>query len=357
MLHQLKTEERSLGKNFPSPVHESGRFQKHQQLINIKTFWSSKSCGLPAWVIAIAALCLFLWTINLVFGISVDKDTRGTFGDTFGAVNSIFSAFALIGIAWGISQQRQQLSQTKEELDITKDGREETRRIFRDQQNNLKQERFETTFFQLFSAFQDLTASLSVKDDREFFGKGAFKIYLMHLNNWYNVHINQVYDAELEGVDDLHDLENFKRNFSFAQLGILHDTYSDFFDRYGDDLGRYFRSLYTIIKYVDESPIEKDKKYFYCKLLRAQLTAQESALLAINIISGYSTKSFNELIFKYGMAKNADFNNKMLSYFLTAIPFAAFGKSFVDRLIELGALPNVHGASGKSDVFEYRVEL
>lgn len=85
------------------------------------------------------------------------------------------------------------------------------------------------------------------------------------------------------------------------------------------------------------------------------MTAQESTLLAINIISGYSTENFNYLILKYGMAKNADFDNKILTLFLTAIPFSAFGRSYVTRLIAFGALPNVHGAVGKSDVFNYRV--
>lgn len=242
--------------------HDNGRHQTQQQLRNIKESWISKSCGLPTWIIITAVLCLVFWASNLLFAIAVDTDTRGSFGDTFGVVNSIFSAFALLGVAWGISQQRQQLSQTREELEVVKDGREETRRIFKDQQANLQQERFETTFFQLFSAFQNLTSSLTVKDGTDVLGKDVFSVYLRSLNSRYKFNIDQVYDAELENIDDVKDLEHFPNNFLLANMSILQHTYSDFFKVFGSDIGRYFRSLYTIIKYVDDSLIEDEKNIF-----------------------------------------------------------------------------------------------
>lgn len=342
--------------------HDNGRYQTQQQLRNIKGSWLSRSCALPPWIIVSAAFCLGLWVINLIFGILVDENTRGSFGDTFGAVNSMFSAFALLGIAWGISQQRQQLEQTREELNVAKDDREDTRSIFRDQQINLRQERFETTFFHLFTAFQELIDSLSVdvsitpqsSSTDKANGKLAFVFYLKYLTDYYEADIRGFHYAELENLP-FGETYAFENTFYSANLAVLENTYEKFFDRYGDSIGRYFRSLYTIIKYIDESPIEGEKKYFYCKLLRAQLTPQESSLLAINMISGYSTESFNYLIVKYGMAKNSDFNNDLVKHFLRAIPFAAFGRSYVERFIDAGVLPNVHGASCESDALEHRV--
>jgi hypothetical protein len=337
--------------------NDSGRYQTQQQLTRIKNGWFSRSCALPSWIIWSAALCLILWTLNLIFGLSVDDTTRGTFGDTFGAVNSIFSALALLGVAWSIFQQRQQLDQTREELDVAKADRDETRQIFKDQQNNLKKERFETTFFQLFTALQNLTDTLvasstqnpSTGHSEDVRGKGVFKTYLKELCLTYKETRSSAVEAEMDGVTDLSELE-----IPLAHLGLLEESYSKFFDNHGSEIGRYYRSLYTIINYVDTASIEENEKYFYCKLLRAQLTTHESGLLAINMISGKSTDAFNDIICKYGMAKNADQEEGIVGLFLLSIPFAAFGRSYVNGLISQGALPNVHGASSTFEPLENR---
>lgn len=54
-------------------------------------------------------------------------DDRGTFGDMFGAVNSLFSGFALFGIILSIYIQRQELGAQKEELRLTRGEFKQTR--------------------------------------------------------------------------------------------------------------------------------------------------------------------------------------------------------------------------------------
>ena len=46
---------------------------------------------------------------------------RGTFGDMFGAVNSLFSGLALAGVIYAIILQRQELALQRQELELTRD--------------------------------------------------------------------------------------------------------------------------------------------------------------------------------------------------------------------------------------------
>jgi hypothetical protein len=47
-------------------------------------------------------------------------DNRGTFGDSFGAINSLFSGLAFAGVIFTILLQRRELSLQREELNLTR---------------------------------------------------------------------------------------------------------------------------------------------------------------------------------------------------------------------------------------------
>lgn len=51
---------------------------------------------------------------------AANQDERGTYGDMFGAVNSLFSGLAFAGIVYTILLQRQELSLQREELRLTR---------------------------------------------------------------------------------------------------------------------------------------------------------------------------------------------------------------------------------------------
>lgn len=63
--------------------------------------------------------------IQLVFGFSIyyflpTWSDRGTFGDMFGAVNTLFSGLAFAGIIYAIILQQRELKLQKEELELTR---------------------------------------------------------------------------------------------------------------------------------------------------------------------------------------------------------------------------------------------
>ncbi|MGR3749575.1 putative phage abortive infection protein [Paracoccus sp. (in: a-proteobacteria)] len=277
----------------------------------------------------IVILALFLWCANFYFAIyfpwgETDNTNRGTFGDVFGVVNSIFSGFAFIGVAWSISMQR-------DELRITREDRDDTRKILEAQQTNLEQQnesnkiaRFETTFFQLFQSFRDMIADFyldaftanftdhhgdqQLVTIKESSGHAVFKGYCGIVTLYYHRHRNQ--DTNLAKADSLY--------FAFVKLHHTH----------GDDVGRYFRTLYTLMDFIDSSDLNDDQKRFYTKLVRAQLSQEESTFLAYNSQSQFTTTAFNELIGKYGMLKNADHNDSLMTILKDSIPHKYFGRTW-----------------------------
>lgn len=73
----------------------------------------------------LVTLCLIIISIQIFTGIliyfSFDKwSARGTFGDMFGAVNSLFSGLALAGIVYAIFLQRRDLKIQRDDLELTR---------------------------------------------------------------------------------------------------------------------------------------------------------------------------------------------------------------------------------------------
>ncbi len=80
------------------------------------------------------------------------------------------------------------------------------------------------------------------------------------------------------------------------------------FEGHQSRLGHYYRHLFQTISYVDNQPeqyLNINQKYNYVKILRAQLTNHEQALLFLNSISVLGSEwRRNGLITKYRLIKN-----------------------------------------------------
>ena len=71
-------------------------------------------------------------------------------------------------------------------------------------------------------------------------------------------------------------------------------------------LDHYFRNLYRIVKYVNESPLLSDihERYQYTSIVRGQLSRYEILWLFYNGLSDYGKDKFKPLIEKYALLKN-----------------------------------------------------
>lgn len=122
--------------------------------------------------------------------------------------------------------------------------------------------------------------------------------------------INELYSNRIHperAVDLSEDAKNLR----------VHLQYEKYYGGHQFRLGHYFRHLFQSYTYLNEHPgLKESDRYFYGKLLRAQLSTYEQALLFINSISSLGMKweftsvknngkaSINNLITKYNLIKN-----------------------------------------------------
>ncbi|MEL6560272.1 MAG: putative phage abortive infection protein [Bacteroidota bacterium] len=274
-----------------------------------------------------------------------DTETKGLFGDKFGAVNALFSALAFAGIIFTIFLQKRELKLQREEL-------EETRGEFIKQNETLKKQRFENTFFQLLSLHNDIVDKLRIKaidgetyEKREFF-IGAIKDLKYRGSYGYfkysaltKIEPNEVADfkanrevehsffnrLEKEEIKNLQqltnqDIENFISEPVDDKEKIIKKEYENFFHRFQYNLGHYFRNMYHIFKYVHTTKLISEKeKQFYCNIVRAQLSSDELVLIFYNSLTPikyYSEKpnlgypNFKFLIDIYDILQNM--NSRLL---------------------------------------------
>lgn len=78
------------------------------------------------------------------------------------------------------------------------------------------------------------------------------------------------------------------------------------FDGHQSRLGHYYRHLYQAIRFIDsDSNLSDVQKYSYAKMLRAQLSTHEQALLLINSLTPFGTRWWDDgLIKRYSLVKN-----------------------------------------------------
>lgn len=206
-------------------------------------------------------------------------------------------------------------------------------RFARKQDAVAKFQQFETTFFNLLEQQQMLREQLGgVIWDNEFQGLS----YLKRLR---------------EDLSDALSYLNYRTDEITADNKVLlknvvNQLYLDFFLPNVSHLGHYFRHIYHILKYVDDSHIPEVKGYV--DILQAQLSNDELYLLAINGISNYGRRKMLPLMDKYSLLENFNANDDMLIVKLLSIFYTNTKNKYLmsksNKIIFIGG---VHGV-GKS---------
>ncbi len=230
----------------------------------------------------------FIANFCLIFT-GYSKDARGTFGDQFGAVNALFSGLVFAGLIYTIILQRRDLKLQREEMKYqTKE--------FRKENETLKIQRFENTFFNMLSQFQEVVNSLSVKfrrsgEDYEALGREVFR-------------------ASFERMPVIVDIPSGDKDYQriYGMVNVIEDKGMEGYGKadvptYFD---HYFRLLYRILKFVKDTPLitRFDDEYEYTSMLRAILSRYELVWLFYNGLSEYGVEKLKPLIERYAMLKN-----------------------------------------------------
>lgn len=226
------------------------------------SIWKPFALVISIFVVYAGFIVYSIWPID-----SKTIGQAGVFGDSFGVLTSLFSGLAFAGLIITIWQQ-------KTDLDLTR--------------TEIKNQHFENVLFKMIEIHNTIVSDMDLRKKKEdeqstsnvvASGRDCFSVIYKKLN--------KVYENNRKDNNDTIDYVNA--------------VYENFSDQYSQDLGHYFRYLYNIFKFIDESSAE-DKK-LYTNIVRAQLSDYELLLLFYNSLTPeYS--NFLIYISRYSLLNN-----------------------------------------------------
>lgn len=231
----------------------------------------------------IALIVVYVWRLwELQF--ATTPDAFGLFGDYVGGVLGAFTG--LVSVIFLYFTYKKQIE------------------IFLEQKSQSESQQFEQTFFHLLDNFSFLRQQLKNKSERT-----ESLAYIHSVRSLVEKDIDQICN-EKDAFNDLNSLETRRK---------IEEIYQTAFIAESNQLGHYFRSLYHLLKYIEEHcPRGKDKKMYF-DLVQAQMNTDELYLTCINGISSYGRKKLHPLLndssFLENLAIDENKNIRQLVYF------------------------------------------
>lgn len=230
-------------------------------------------------------------------------NARGLFGDSWGGVNAIISAFAFAGVIVTLFLQNRDLNLQRKEM-------ARQREEFEKENETLKYQRFENLFYNMLNLQQEIVAGLRYDYQEK-------QTILVPQQDSYPLQDERIVDKVVTGR------EVFRYTFEEAEIILFEKGklgksqkvrgYREFmfvkgFDAYNDTwiptiFDHYFRHLYKIIQFIDNQGFSFEEAYKYVSLLRGTLSHYELVWIYYNALNPVFHK-FQELIEKYSLLKN-----------------------------------------------------
>lgn len=187
---------------------------------------------------------MLLWNVPLSEGF--DKIRDGTFGDSFGTLNTLFSGFAFSGIIITILMQKSDLAESRKQIG---------------------QQQVESQFYNILSLQQQVISGFDlhvVNDDSSvkiIQGRDCFRAWRRKLKARY-------LDQARRGIEPSLASQTAYQSVLKSHLG---------------DLGLYFRSLYSVFRFIET--LEKEDQKKYAVVVRSLLSDYELIFLFYNCLS------------------------------------------------------------------------
>ena len=209
----------------------------------------------------------------------------GQFGDSAGAINALFSALAFFGVLWALITQKEDSKK---------------------QEENIRIERFENTFFQMLSLQQEMVKDLYFPIKKE-----------IENNTLTGDNPNSTITIEPSSIVGRELFRYIYEENTYSYSGISYKGMKDVLNKFGQEyyepmyttpyFDHYFRHLYRIIKLIDETdllPNDFETKYKYTSIVRGQLSRYELIWIFYNCLSDNGNKKFKPLLETYSLLKN-----------------------------------------------------
>ncbi|MCA2411242.1 putative phage abortive infection protein [Rhizobium leguminosarum] len=209
-------------------------------------------------------LVLAFLSMGAVFIVGVHSQwaekNLGTFGDFLGGVlNPVLTFLSFMALLFTIILQQREIHAGKKTAEDLQEERRGDRLVSERMQ-------FENTFFQMVAIHNTIVNSIDVDrgpSKSQLRGRECFKYFCDQM------------------------LASYNSNSSADELQKSLTAHNDLWKSYQNDLAHYYRYLYNIIRFINESNVNKIR---YIRILRAQLSDFELLVLFYNGLFPLATK-------------------------------------------------------------------
>ena len=207
----------------------------------------------------------------------ITNNDRGTFGDSTGFINTLFSSLAFAGVILTLYWQIKENSNSKEE-------------------GHRKQ--FEDVFFHMTENFETIIAGLKIE---------IVNPYENITDDWEpQAEGNANVKHYVEGREVFRYLYEQQFKYDVHMTGAIIASRMEGYERFMEgQLDHYFRYFYRILRYIDDSKlIDSKEKYRYACVLRAHMSSYELLIMHYNGLSTIGRMKLKPLLERYSMLNN-----------------------------------------------------
>lgn len=198
----------------------------------------------------------------------LSNEQRGQFGDSFGALSSLFSALGFGGVLLTIWYQHKTIEKTNSRAEL---------------------QQFEAILFQMLTTHNSIISDIDIQSraggEIRFSGRDCFHRY-------YTKHLKPAYKRRKSEHPELDEKD------------VISATYETVWLRNRQNLGHYFRFIYNIFLFIDNADISTPTKERYSRIVRSQISDYELLMLFYNCLYKNGIEKFKPLVEKYTIFNN-----------------------------------------------------
>tara|TARA_R110002050_G_scaffold201841_1_gene336963 strand:- start:13901 stop:14803 length:903 start_codon:yes stop_codon:yes gene_type:complete len=281
-----------------------------------------------AGIIVIAISLVLLLPFRSYFSASpVDNELIGQFGDFIGGIaGSLWALAGVIMFYVALHEQRKDFETNREILSAQLDEFKlqqvelaETRKVFKEQSETLRIQRFENSFFSMINTLNELINTFTFEEGRLDSGKFIKEVY-QGRNAIYKI-VDLIEDDIKEQMANIQDLENALIYFDTAAIQNFHDR--------ANNALPFIKMLEQIVFIIFESSLENERKR-YVDILKSNLDPAQFSLIGLFLSS--RSEQGSELLTKMRILNFYD-SNSFERMFSIKFALEVFEKKIFDARI------------------------
>lgn len=230
-------------------------------------------------ILVLALFIIFVWFGSglLMRHAFPNPEVSGQMGDMFGAVNALFSGWALTGVVVAIWLQSKELRLQREELEDTRKELKGQKKMLEKQSEIMGAQKAEDSFYKLLHSHLDAVKKYRSYEDGRMTEVGADKFH--HVYSTYEG--GRIVDVNT-GIIDKSNETSFKK---------MHDVFKSL-------TIPYFGRLELLLTYINNHFDPKDQ-IFYTDIVKSHMTEYETKVIGLYEERYDGLATFFELVKKY----------------------------------------------------------